>query len=393
MRIARLTKIQVERVLAGGNVLGKNQNAPIRYPNFPERRMALYEWTQDFLYSSGPRLTVRQRTAFIRKLANFLIRDVGRCGDEPLGISWFRQHPEQLTSKLSFAGAVRQARAEEQHARNHAEAALIREMKLDSQRPCGPPPVINRVGPFSLEQLTHPHHIGDVGAEAANCLASIQENGHLTPNAYYWHDVKSRQIRILALRHIRDLCVVFSVSGCGIVEWDQLCEPDGMIPALNSFLTRMNIKPVHESRPVLRNGHAPCHASLAELEQMCRAVECALAGDVPGAPPMKPLTLPKANAALESLRSVMISFIRLCGDHTDDDLVRFARKVTVYFTRHSAPDETALIRGAGYYAAHRNALSSKLSFAGAARLQELMWRTVEKRFARLHSRAARRSSP
>lgn len=260
MRITRLTKIQVERVLAGDDVLGKRQRAPIRFPNEPERRLALYEWTQDFLHSTGPRLTIRQRTAFIRKLANFLIRGGGKLGDEDLAITWFRHRPELLTTNLSFAGAARLAMEVERRARNDAETALFRAMNRDCTRPCGAPPVVGRAGGFSLEQLTHPRHIGDVGAEAGNCLAAIQDDGLLTPNPHYWNDVKYQLIRLFALRHGRDLCLVFSVSGDGISEWDPLREPDGMLPALNSILSRMNIAPVcfhhsghHNENPHRRN--------------------------------------------------------------------------------------------------------------------------------------------
>lgn len=103
-----------------------------------------------------------------------------------------------------------------------------------------------------------------------------------------------------------------------------------------------------------------------------REIQRAVAGDVPGMPRLKPLTLPKRLIARQRLVRGMSTFMAAAPRSTDEERIRLARKLAVHIIRDNwQPIGSDITHGIQWFAANRAALSSRLSLSGAIRLQKI----------------------
>lgn len=103
-----------------------------------------------------------------------------------------------------------------------------------------------------------------------------------------------------------------------------------------------------------------------------REVRRAVEGDVAGFPRLKPLSFPKRHLARQRLVRGMSSFVAAAPRNTEGERIRFARKLAVHIIRDNwQPIGSDIILGVQWFAAHRAALSSRLSLSGAIRLQKM----------------------
>ncbi|WP_414463377.1 hypothetical protein [Hyphomicrobium sp. DY-1] len=380
--ITRVTQRQVTHVLAGRNVTGRPYGAPIAFPDSPMKLLKLQAWIGTAFDKDGPRLTVAQRTALIRKLAHYMIRtgkfDALRAAS---AVNHLRAHPELLTTRLSFAGAIAVAEDQQRHIANQHNKARRRDVLKDSaDTPYAPPPVVHVDGPFVFEQLIHPRHLADAGTEAGNCLAVDK---HVLPiaNPLYWTSINRKGACLYAVRRDGSLRMVFLVAANRVTEAAILSPDPDLKGAFSRSLAALAPAATPIAPPRRLSRRAPRPNPPSEPPRISFTdIAPALNGHIPGGPDFKPLAFPTTTAARDLLMNAMTDFARLAPYHTLDDRLRFARKVAVYLVRHPKPEDGfALVRGTAYFAQHRAALRTRLSFAGAARLNGLMWRQFDNR--------------
>jgi len=371
-----LTRLQVDRVLGGGDVLGRPFAKPIRFPKDPQKLAILCTWTHDFFTSRLGRLTVAQRTAFIRKFASYMIRTGSWCGvDASTGWEWFRTHPHLLATKLSMASAIKQAREAEPQERDDDGERIRRMRDYARTVPCPPMPVTYRSGSYVLEQLIHPDHLRAVGLEAKNCLA-VTHNGAKIANRFYWQAVKKKKRHVFTLRNGGKLCLAFTVGEGRILESEIFEEPDSLRKAFFECIAALQ-KRFGPIRYLLQdifwdpNLEFPSRALFWSLMlPLAREIRLALRGAVPGAE-RKPLPMPTL-AVRRRMLSWMKTFDAEVLGCTSHDRIRFARKLSVFliFNRDANLREYTVLRAIEWFSAHRASLDSPLSLAGASRLHQ-----------------------
>lgn len=113
-------------------------------------------------------------------------------------------------------------------------------------------------------------------------------------------------------------------------------------------------------------------SALPFLLPYAREIRRAVAGDVPGLLDLKPLPFPKRLIARRRLMRGMSSFVAAAQRSTEEERIRFARKLAVHIIRDNwHPFGSDIMLGVHWFAANRNALSSRLSLSGAVRLQKI----------------------
>lgn len=241
-------EMQVANVLAGKTASGAPRGNPIPFPAHEFKRALLIRWADAF-----PNAADHVRTAYIRKLAHYLVRLSLplRTTDVIDGMTWFIDHPEHVGSRLSFAGAVRRAREAFAQKCREAETeqreALLREMS----EPMPPPPVLYQHGAVALHEVVHPKQMMTVGIAGMNCLARGQ-GGHYRCNARYWSLVSRKLLRVLALWDGDRLLCVFSVADDMLREWQYAAHPAEVLPVLPACLAELT-----KSTGPLNTDHAP----------------------------------------------------------------------------------------------------------------------------------------
>lgn len=229
---------QIANVLAGKTADGIPYAKPIAFPAEGDRRNLLMRWADAF-----PLAADHVRTAFIRKLAHYLIKLASApqsSFEVHAATVWFIDHPEHVCSPLSFAGALR--RAQEKFARecNAAEMKAQEAMRRAMTEPMPPPPVLFDDGEHALHEIVHPNQMTMTGLAAMNCLARGHGGKHRC-NVRYWSLISRKLLRIFALWENTRLLCVFSVSDDLIREWQYVAPPDeviAIIPACLAALTR-----------------------------------------------------------------------------------------------------------------------------------------------------------
>lgn len=103
-----------------------------------------------------------------------------------------------------------------------------------------------------------------------------------------------------------------------------------------------------------------------------REVRRAVAGDVPGVRPLKPLSFPNRLQARRRLLHGMSSFCAKAPFTTAEERIQFARKLAVHIIRDNwQPLGSDIRHGVQWFADNRPALPSRLSLSGAIRLQKV----------------------
>jgi hypothetical protein len=116
----------------------------------------------------------------------------------------------------------------------------------------------------------------------------------------------------------------------------------------------------------------PRFSDVPFLLPFAREVRRAVDGEVPGFPRLKPLPFPKRLIARQRLMRGMSSFVAAAQRNTEEERIRFARKLAVHIIRDNwQPIGSDIILGVQWFAAHRAALSSRISLSGAIRLQKI----------------------
>ncbi|WP_414462378.1 hypothetical protein [Hyphomicrobium sp. DY-1] len=385
--ITRLTQTQITHVLAGRDVLGRAYGKALTITNCEHQRHALAVWIQGAFHHRPGRLTIPQRTELIRKFAAFMTRDNNRAHGSDIADAtrYLLARPQLLTTKLTFGGVVRLVREQRRRRQNQHDEDETARVIAAAKTPVPPRPVIATHGAYALHQLVHPIHLRNTGLAAGNCLAIPHSGSHIA-NPTYWDAVASKRTSIFTLHHNQGLCLVVAITHNRIAEWQLVSATPGMAEALQHCLAALTPPPPLDGiRYMLRAHTIPPRpqgrvlAANAEPPYLPETIDRALRGDLPDGPPLKPLALNRRAATMQPLRATLTHFAQLTNGASPEDMIRFARKLAVYLTRHPSPDAEPLIRGAGYFAANRQTLRSKLSFAGAARLQGVMWRAFENR--------------
>jgi hypothetical protein len=252
------TREQIRNVLDGRTAMGAPGEGRIRFPRAPRAFLLLLSWTYTFLQHS-PASDDATRTAFIRKLAHYLIR----CGTQDEnntafldGVVWFLTNPEHIQSRMSFARAVR-----------------LRAQQLKRTIPAGidtapPYPVLFTGDGYTFVELIHPVHLIRIGLEAGNCLARHRgKTAYANPN--YWRAMNGGPLHLYALSDTERLRCVFSAIPGKFGE----CEFIGPRPELDPIFRKCLEAVERQLGPFADNP-----ASLLSAENQSRAARPAMNG-------------------------------------------------------------------------------------------------------------------
>jgi hypothetical protein len=368
--------MQVDRVLGGCDVLGRPYGKPIRFPKDPQEHAVLCTWTHGMLTHKYKRLTVAQRTAFIRKFATYMIRKGSWNGvDASLGLEWFRTHPHLLTTKISMASAIKRAHEAQGRERDDEGQRLSRMRDYARAVPCPPMPVMFRSGPYTLEKLIHPDHLLAVGREAKNCLAALHD-GVPIANRFYWQLVKKEKHHVFTLRHQGRLCITFTVAEGRIRESEVFYEPDGLTDAFLQGITALR-RHLGKISFLLRDVFVDRQVDFPSrtafwlfMLPIAREIRLALGGAVPGAD-LAPLPLPEL-ATRKRMLTWARNFHLTAPDCTSNERIRFARKLADFLidNRETKLREYKILQAIGWFSIHRWSLASRTSLAEASRLEQ-----------------------
>lgn len=233
---------------------GKEGLPPMSFPHDPKAAEMLVRHTEVFINFAGA-LTHAQRVQFIRKTAAYINR---RRLDATLeiclvyGSLWFHCHPQLLTTRLSFGGALRH------RMRDHA--TTLRRSRRDSAealdralaKPAPPKPVILSRCDHLLEQCTHVSHVLELGIEAGNCL--VFQDGHSAwPNPRYWHSVRDGHGHLFNVRHAKRLTAILFIDRNELVDAEAFQPRETLQPLMANFFAAIEqvIGPV-------TNNHSNC---------------------------------------------------------------------------------------------------------------------------------------
>lgn len=232
---------QIRNVLSGRSAYGGQGFKRMSFPRDTAAFVVVRHYLMRFSAECSAR-DDRTRTAFIRKLAHYLIRL-----PEPIctvdvhdGMTWFLNHPEEVCSPLSFAGAVRRARECLARESNAAEKERREATRRAMDAPMPPPPVLYRDGGHALREVVHPKQLMIVGLAAGNCLAR-RNGGRHSFSPRFWSLISRKLLRLFTLWEGTRLLCVFSVTDGFIREWQYVAPAAAIktiLPACLSALMR-----------------------------------------------------------------------------------------------------------------------------------------------------------
>lgn len=266
---------QVANVLAGKTASGDDGGKPIAFPAGGGSMALLLRWSNTL-----PEAPDAVRTAFIRKLAQHIAKRPSvsdhHARELADAVTWFIDHPEQVCTPLTFAGALRRAR-EDVSFRNAAYDSKARNaLRKAMAAPLPMQPVVYDDGTHTLVELVHPAHLIETGLHAWNCLVR-RVGGRLVCNRSYWCRIADKSLRIFALWHGPCLLCVLSVGEGALQEWQYVAPPAHVNPVVPAVLAIL----VQDTGPLRSHDAVIVQAGmfLDRHTQSARIIRAALEGE------------------------------------------------------------------------------------------------------------------